>query len=309
MAGRDFCPIADTISIHYICPQCGHINETGDLEVPIPNFEAESHSGSIESEIYEDNCEHCGHLVNFIVSAGIGGGDVYSDDLDEDQLLKIDESITYEDDQAFDRELFELTHDDVSKLLEEIEPLPNETKEKLYKLLYAKVITNMETYLGDTLKRYVLNNEQFLRTFVEKYEPYNDEHILLSNLFTIKDKIQSIVGDSLSKLMYHNLPQIKPIYKDVLNIDCGNIQDLCKAIQIRHDIVHRNGADKSGNVHVITKEMVATLSRKVTDFIYNIDNQLPTDASVGVTEPTEPIGSAEMELGGICLCTQKTSCN
>lgn len=291
MAIRDFCPGADTISVHYVCPECGHTNETDDFEVPIPNFEAESHSGSIESETYEDSCENCGHTVNFVVSAGFSGGDVYSDDIDDDQLLEIEESFPYEDDLAFDRELFELTHDDVTKLLEEIEPLPNESKEKLYKLLYAKVITNMEAYLGDTLKRYVLNNEQILRTFVEKYEPYKDEDINLSNLFKIKDKIQSIVGETLGKLMYHNLPKIKPLYKDVLNIDCGDIKDLCKAIQIRHDIVHRNGADKSGNVQIITKEMVATLAKQVTDFIYNIDNQLPIDASVGITEPIEPVAS------------------
>lgn len=293
MAIRNFCPIADTISVHYICPHCGHTNVTEELEVPIPDFEAESHSDSIESETYEDSCVKCGHTVSFIVSAGFSGGDVYSDDLDDDQLIEIEESIPYEDDLAFDRELFELTHDDVSKLLEEIEPLPDETKEKLYKLLYAKVITNMEAYLGDTLKRYVLNNEQILRTFVEKYNPYDEEQILLSNLFTVKDKIQSIVGETLSKLMYHNLPKIKPLYKDVLNIDCGNIQDLCKAIQVRHDIVHRNGVDKSGNVHIITKEMVATLSKRVTDFIYNIDNQLPIVANAGLTEPTMPLASDE----------------
>ena len=62
---------------------------------------------------------------------------------------------------------------------------------------------------------------------------------------------------------------------DSMGIDVGVIKDLCKAVLIRHDIVHRNGKDKDGKVHVITKENVEQLCAQVNNFIYNIERQLP----------------------------------
>lgn len=46
-----------------------------------------------------------------------------------------------------------------------------------------------------------------------------------------------------------------------------------KCISIRHDIVHRNGKDKNGNLRDISKDDVSILAQKVSDFIQNIENQ------------------------------------
>ena len=62
---------------------------------------------------------------------------------------------------------------------------------------------------------------------------------------------------------------------DSLGIDVGVIKELCKAVLIRHDIVHRNGKDKEGKEHLITKEDVEQLYAQVNEFIYNIECQLP----------------------------------
>ena len=109
--------------------------------------------------------------------------------------------------------------------------------------------------------------------------------IVLSDTFGI-DETADIVKEELRKLMYHDLPKIKPIFMDSLGIDIGVIKDLCKAVLIRHDIVHRNGKDKEGKEHVITKENVEQLCALVNDFIYNIECQLPPTAT-----SVEEIGS------------------
>lgn len=44
-----------------------------------------------------------------------------------------------------------------------------------------------------------------------------------------------------------------------------------KCIDIRHDIVHRNGKDKEGNLQDISKEDVLDLAEKVSKFIGNIE--------------------------------------
>ena len=74
---------------------------------------------------------------------------------------------------------------------------------------------------------------------------------------------------------------------DSMGIDIGVIKDLCKAVLIRHDIVHRNGKDKEGKEHVITKENVEQLCAQVNEFIYNIERQLPpiTSEEVDINLP------------------------
>ena len=72
-----------------------------------------------------------------------------------------------------------------------------------------------------------------------------------------------------------------------MGIDIGVIKDLYKAVLIRHDIVHRNGKDKDGKEHVITKEDVEKLCAQVNDFIYNIECKLPATA-ISVEDISSP---------------------
>ncbi|MBQ5388644.1 MAG: hypothetical protein IIU55_06185, partial [Paludibacteraceae bacterium] len=144
--------------------------------------------------------------------------------------------------------------------------------------------------LGDTLKSTVLIDDNYLRKFVSEYNPYKKENFKLCDIFDKYDRIKDIVKQSLDKILYHNLWQVKQIYIRILNIDVGDISLLSKAVIIRHDIVHRNGKDKDGNVHCITKEMVTKLAMVANDFIYNIDIQLSLpsiDATSIILEETK----------------------
>lgn len=78
----------------------------------------------------------------------------------------------------------------------------------------------------------------------------------------------------MREIIYHKLPRVKNIYNSVLGINLGEkivISDLMKCIGIRHDIVHRNGKDKEGNLQDISKEDVLELAEKVSKFIGNIE--------------------------------------
>lgn len=58
--------------------------------------------------------------------------------------------------------------------------------------------------------------------------------------------------------------------------------NLMKCISIRHDIVHRNGKDKDGNLRIINKDDVLNIATSVSEFILNIENQL-TDKDIDNT--------------------------
>lgn len=274
MADFEYNPLAEYITLKWRCPKCGTENESDAFSVPTPNYVAETHHDSIESEWYEDCCSNCDHCINVELYNGFYGGTLEVD-LNNEEVLDIDIEYPEEDDAWYDKELFDTTHADVIKVMEKIDSIDEDMKFYLYKLLYANLITSMEAYLSDTLIKYVTENDEYLRKFTETYKPFKNQTFTTDDIFNRMDHLKDIVKGELRELMYHNLPKIKPIFMDSMGIDIGVIKDLYKAVLIRHDIVHRNGKDKEGKEHVITKENVEQLCTQVNDFIYNIERQLP----------------------------------
>lgn len=272
MAFFEYNPIASYVSIKFKCPKCGKTIETDAFSVPAPDFSAESHSSSINSDYYEVECDECGESYDLTLGTGIYGGE---GDLDEvEDILEVNEHFPKEDDEYLEKEYYNATHTEVEKALDAIDSLPEENKKFLYKQLFAAIITSLETYLADTLKRYVLADEEHIRKFVETYHPFKTQHISLSKLFSSKESLPKYIRNVLDGLMYHNLPKIKPIYKDALDVDLGEIKGICRAIRVRHDIVHRNGKDLEGNEHTITKQDVLDLSKEIKDLIDRVDQQI-----------------------------------
>ena len=68
--------------------------------------------------------------------------------------------------------------------------------------------------------------------------------------------------------------KIKPIYRDALGIDLGDVSELYKAVLVRHDLVHRNGKNHEGVEHTITEDMVRELQTKVKTLMESVNNQL-----------------------------------
>ena len=163
-----------------------------------------------------------------------------------------------------------------------------ELKEYYYRLIYANVIASMEAYLSKTIITLVLNNDDLFWNFVRKFE-WNNEKIDISQIKQVYDEMDKKVQLALASVLYHNLPKVKNIYRDVLNIcileDRKVMGYLCKAVEIRHDIVHRNGRKnikKSGqnNVdeyHNIQLENVEELISYVDELICNIEKQISSN--------------------------------
>lgn len=282
MVNFEYNPIADFVTLRIKCPKCGKDFLTEELGVPSPDWSAETHHDSIQDEEFEQQCSHCCECFNITLYTGFYGGegeiDVGDSDvgMDSSNILEVIEDFPEDEGYNYDKELFDASHSEIATVLEAIEPLSDDVKEKLHYMLYAKIITNIETYLGDTLKSIVLNDEKYLRKFVQEYSPYKKEEFKMCDIFDKYDRIKDIVKQSLDKILYHDLGKIKQIYIKILDVDMGDISILSKAVVIRHDIVHRNGKDKEGNVQIITKKMVSELAHTANDFIYNIDIQLPS---------------------------------
>ena len=270
----EFNPISNSVTLQFMCPHCGVVNETDALYVPTPNWNAETHSDSIEYEEYEHCCE-CGETFNITLYNGFYGG---SGEISPDvEGLSVTEDYGEDYDEEIEDLMYSQLYDshvvDTMKALDAIEALDENVKITLHRVLYANIIVCMESYLSDKFIYEVLSKDENKRKFVKGFKDYADQKIPLNELFERFDNIEAFIRKTLRDIIYHKLPKVKGMYKDILCIDIGDISNLCKCVSIRHDIVHRNGKNKEGNEVAINKTDVEDVAKLVSNMIKNIESQ------------------------------------
>jgi len=145
----------------------------------------------------------------------------------------------------------------------------------LNNLLFANTIAAMETYLSDAFINTVSNNPELIRKFMETTPAFNEKKYKLSEIYTWLEDMQKAVTQYLLEIIYHNIFVVKNMYKCTLDIDFPEDMELIqKAIMIRHDISHRNGKTKNGDVLKITETDVMSNVELINVFITHVDKQL-----------------------------------
>lgn len=270
MASFEFDPLARFIYVKWKCPKCGCENCSDAITPPTPDFSAETNHDSIESDGTTDICAQCDHEVEINLYTGMwsADGDI---DVDEENFLGIEEEQSEFAEDYYDPEQYAVTKTETEKMLDAIEPLDSDVKAKLYQLLYANIISKMETFLNDTIVKYVMENEERKRHFVQTYQPLATQNFPMSSIFDKYKSLDSIIRNALAAIVYHDLKLVNKLYESNTGIPIDPCKEIKDAIVIRHDIVHRNGKDKDGNTRVITKEDVTKLANVVENFIFDID--------------------------------------
>lgn len=154
--------------------------------------------------------------------------------------------------------------------------LVNAENQTLTRLLFANVITSMESYLSDTIKKNVLGRPALLRRFVESNQQLKDKKSNYSEVFKIMDDIEKIVSQLIDETLFHNLSKTIALYKSVLDVDfpTESMSVIQKAISQRHDIVHRNGKTIGGDELEISNADVSSLIDTIKEVIDKIDYQV-----------------------------------
>ena len=162
---------------------------------------------------------------------------------------------------------------DIRKLAETT--VDDETAPCLFRLLYVNVVTVLETYLSDAFTNTVLNDNALLRKFIETTPDFKKQKLSVSDVFDAVDKAEDKAKEYLREIVWHNLHRVKPMYRDVLNVEFPDSRPTFRAIKVRHDLVHRNGKTKDGEPIQIDKGLVLALAREAEDFVRQIDLDLP----------------------------------
>lgn len=154
-------------------------------------------------------------------------------------------------------------------------------QEYFHRMLYANVISSMEAYLSKTIITIVLSDDTMFWRFVTGYE-WGSEKVEIKDIKKTFDGMNIKVQTELAEVLYHNLSKVKGIYHDILGIKIltnkAEMAFLCRAVNIRHDLVHRNGRKKSNSkkdeFHSISSEMVTELISHVDLLVQDIEAQM-----------------------------------
>lgn len=197
--------------------------------------------------------------------------------------LNIAEMIGDDDDEGF-RDLEEIMEEETEphwgcrtsvqeiKLLSDSQP----DNPSLQRMCYASIITAMEAYLGDILKREIFARPAVKERFVASYPAFSDRKLKLSEIYTRLSKIDSEIRDVLEELSMHKIETAKNIFASTLltEFPSESIPILGEAVKFRHDIVHRNGKNTKGVPLSIDHAAVEELARNVLLFTHAIDAQI-----------------------------------
>lgn len=157
----------------------------------------------------------------------------------------------------------------------------------LYELLYAAIVTGIEDYLRDTLKRIVLESEERIHLYAQAYHKRNrnrrdkngkGQKIIVSEGQPITNEIVDIILDTLdNRHIYHNIEMINGYFKAVIDIGLPEDELLIRIndiIKTRHIIIHQGGNLPNGEHVKMSSYMVHQALETAKTFIRQTEDYL-----------------------------------
>lgn len=142
-------------------------------------------------------------------------------------------------------------------------------------MLFANVIGALEAYLYERFVQQVLSDDEKFRRFVASFPKFKDEKLTIQQIFNTLDGLRDKVKKELAEMIWHRLHDVNALFKATLSVELINTSPLMQAVKIRHDIIHRNGFDKDGNVVDVPLIKLENLIADVTRLVSNLEGQLP----------------------------------
>lgn len=146
------------------------------------------------------------------------------------------------------------------------------------RMIYANHIAILEAYLCDRLISLVTYSDEVLKKFLSAHKKLGTKNIPLQAILGNPSIVIKQVEEHLKSQLYHKVDVVSELYRDAFGMDVFRNSDrkvaLEAAIELRHDIVHRNGRRKDGLMITIEPIMVTGVSMLVGELIAEIENTL-----------------------------------
>jgi hypothetical protein len=165
--------------------------------------------------------------------------------------------------------IFDTQIQSVIELLES--NVAGETHFSLVVMLHAHTVASVESYLASTFIHQVTSSSELIRKLVETDPEFSKRKFTLKEIFEKQESLKLTVATYLQDLIFHKISKVKPMFKDVLDCDFGDISWLIEAVKTRHHCVHRAGLDKDGDRVNISASSIRELTKNSYELIHSIE--------------------------------------
>jgi hypothetical protein len=152
--------------------------------------------------------------------------------------------------------------------------LDQHTEFSLLVMLHAHIIASIEQYISSVFIHKVTNSDALTRKLIETDPEFGNRKFTLNKIYLQHEELKITVATYLKSLIFHKLNKIKPMYKNVLGFEFGDIKWLFEAIEVRHDCSHRAGYDKERNKIMVSPQSIRELMSKGKYLVNEIESHV-----------------------------------
>ncbi|MEN8191895.1 MAG: hypothetical protein ABFS12_03705 [Bacteroidota bacterium] len=160
------------------------------------------------------------------------------------------------------------------KSLSELEIESKNLSEVLNRQICIGVIGTMETFLSEVFINHTMNNPVYFQKFIESHPEFKKRKFELRDIFQERNKIEETAKRVMLDTIYHNLPTVSKMYNSTFSIKFPNISEVYEYVIMRHDLVHRNGMTKEGQIVETNKTAIKDLIDCISQFVSEIAQEL-----------------------------------
>ena len=138
-------------------------------------------------------------------------------------------------------------------------------------LLLAHVITVFEYYLLSIAANLVQADKKLLIRLAESRK-FRNHTVTIAKALT--NDMQKYMVSMLKNLLFHNLSEVEPLFRETFDVHIRISKEMVDLVNVRHDLIHRNGYTKTGEHHAIDESRVLQAVAMVELLVKHIDEQV-----------------------------------
>ncbi|MEI6269942.1 MAG: hypothetical protein WCP01_13765 [Methylococcaceae bacterium] len=138
------------------------------------------------------------------------------------------------------------------------------------KLLFANVVTVFETYLHGIALSLMEADGKIIQQ-VAGSKKFKTQTIYLHK--ALSWDLGKYVISLVNKIVFHNLSEVEPLFREAFDVQIIIKDEILKIIEVRHDVIHRNGYTKKGESCGINKDRVMAAADEFEHLVTDIDNK------------------------------------
>ncbi|QXI10928.1 hypothetical protein [Pseudomonas zeae] len=280
-----------TTTARFVCPVCKKA-ACATVEVPEVDWCVEPLSDSLSEDDGEMECDQCGGFFAINIQSSPAG--CFIKLVDHPNLDVDAEEAPFASDDSQENEwlndfipqspydVYDSNYHHLGEVLAECSAgesgVIRRSAAVIQRMIFAETISSMEAYLGDTLISAVLTDPKAMQRLTIRDKDLSEAKVSLNAILANPNVVSDKIRIHLQGLLYHNLPKVAAIFRVALEVNIFPNEDLkvrlLKFVQLRHDVVHRNGKDKNGEEHSFPAEWVMEAMEDVRTFVQNVQSSV-----------------------------------